>query len=141
MIEASIVTYDGAIIDYKKGQATTVEFNFERVWHFIKKHSHMISPFALNFYHVHPPALLELSELDKNCMQGFYIALGFPIFFHIVVFDNDDLFDVFHTLKAFEYSKDSKWEKQVTTPLTNDQLLFLKQLSYSEKIEEGVKSA
>jgi len=131
MVEASIVTYHNKIIDYSIGTPTSVEFNFERIWNYIKKLGSSYQPYLLNFYHVHPTGISSYSELDKNCMKGLYQALGYPIYFVIVTFTSRELFDIQAQYNAFEcIGVDEVKQAWFPEYLTEDQLLFLKYLSY-----------
>jgi len=134
MIESSIVTYQNQIIDYSSGVPTSVEFNFERVWEFKKSLNEDFQPHLLNFYHVHPEGFNTYSELDKICMKGFFIAFGYSIYFAIITFSGNDLFDITARYSAFEYTKDGI-NKTGVEYLTKDQLLFLKFLSYGDSVE------
>ena len=130
MIESSVVVYQNQIIDYSRGTPVSVEFNFERIWEYKKSLRDSFQPYLLNFYHVHPEGITSYSELDKNCMKGFFIAFGYPIYFAIVNFLNKDLFDISAQYNAFEYIKQGVINPVGIEHLTKDQLLFLKFLSY-----------
>ena len=130
MLESSLTTYHNQIIDYSVGTPVTVEFNFERIWEFKRSLKEEFQPHLLNFYHVHPKGLITYSRLDEICMEGFFIAFGYPIYFAIITFSNSDLFDISVQYNAFEYPKKDVINKTGIECLTNDQLLLLKFLSY-----------
>jgi len=132
MVEAALVTYNHKIIDYSIGKPFSVEFNFERVWHYIKSLGNSYQPYLLNFYHVHPKGLTTYSELDKNCMKGLYQALGYLIHFVIITFESNDLFDIRAKYSAFECHGIENIKKAwIPEYLSDDQILFLKFLAYS----------
>ena len=130
MVEASLVTYRSQILDYNKGTPTSVEFNFERIWNFKKQLKGNFCPKYLEFYHVHPRGLLEMSQLDINCVQGLVVALGEPIFFNIITFDNDDLYDINISYMGYGYYKETNRERYTIPLITDDQLYLLKSLAY-----------
>lgn len=139
MIESSIVTLDGKIIDYAKGTAASVEFDFERIW-FAIKNSHSSSKW-LQFIHVHPQGILKASATDINCIQGFNAAFGtdYTYLFSIIVFANSDMFDITYTGTVYlcNYHVEGYKEVAKDIPISNDQLLFLKHLSYTKEIENA----
>lgn len=133
MIESSIVTLGGKIIDYNKGTAASVEFDFERVWCTLKKGTHINSKW-LQFIHVHPQGMPEISAKDINCIKGFNMALSkdFYYLFGIVTFFTSDLFDISHTGIAYLCNHGLQTYKEVTKELliSTNQLIFLKYLAY-----------
>ena len=139
MIESSIVTLDGKIIDYAKGTAASVEFDFERIW-FVIKNCYSGSKW-LQFIHVHPQGTLKASAKDINCIQGFNVAFGrcYDYLFGIVVFTNSDMFDITHNSTLYVCNQALVPYREVTTgvSISNDQLLFLKHLSYNKEIENA----
>jgi hypothetical protein len=133
MVESSLVMYKNDIVDYNYGTASSVEFNFERLWMLRRKEGEYFKPFMLEFYHVHPKGFCQLSDLDKNCMKGLAQAFGSDIYFSIVLFKNVSLFNTDCTQKAFYYDRKTKEIKKATLePLNDNKLLFLKYLSYGE---------
>ena len=130
MVESSITTHDGVTIDCSIGTPGEVEFNFERIWDFRRRNLKYFKPERLKFYHVHPPGMHELSQKDVNCIEGFQIALGTPIHFCIITFDDADLFNLDCTIVAFESKEDGEIVRTDIESLTHDQLLLLKHLSY-----------
>lgn len=133
MIESSIVLHKGNIIDYNIGNFSSVEFNFERVWKYYKIEN--INSTNLIFLHVHPRGLLELSELDKNCMKGFYQAFGKEIYFYIITYNDDDLFSISYNVVTYMITKNliQKIPEYQNIIINNNILLFLKYLSYGER--------
>jgi len=130
VVESSVVTYQGRIIDYSIGNAGSVEFNFERIWEFKRYMGEEFQPYLLNFYHVHPEGLNIYSELDKKCMEGFWIAFGYPIYFTVITFFSSELFDLSLTYSTYEYSGRGAINQVDVVHLSEDQILFLKHLSY-----------
>lgn len=136
MIESSIVTLNGKIIDYAKGTPASVEFDFERVWRHIKK----CPTGAIHFIHVHPQGLTKLSLKDVECILGFNMALGNygTYWFSIITFDNSDLFNIKHTCTIYQCNNQKDFYEVSENPqISNDQLLFLKHLSYGKEIENA----
>ena len=141
MVESSLVTYKGGIIDYNVGTPASVEFNFERIWIYkrhtdklarlLNKPSQKFHNIHLKFHHVHPSGFLTLSELDHNCMEGLRIALGEPIQFSIYTFDNSDPLDV-DNIKYNSYAHYHHMTEDVgeNHRLSHSQLILLKRLAY-----------
>jgi hypothetical protein len=106
MNESSLVLVDNEIIDYNIGNPSSVEFNFLKIWKCCK-HSSDLSNYireSVKFIHVHPPGFLECSSIDINCLKGFCLAFGCTIFnFSIVTFISEDIFDLTHNIKTFNY--------------------------------------
>jgi proteasome lid subunit RPN8/RPN11 len=140
VIESSIVIYKEKIIDYAKGTAASVEFDFERIWDIIKKDALKISSELLSFVHVHPPGIFEASVTDINCINGFNMAFGecTMYLFSIIRFHNSDLFDISHGSTVYVCNAVAAYRKATGyLNISNDQLLFLKYLSYSKEIENA----
>lgn len=97
--EATLVLYDGMIIDVGIGESSSVEFDFLTVWNAIKKHEFtgiysapVIYPWkkgVLHFFHTHESntPLDFYSALDVQCMKGLNIAFGFSVSFWILTLD------------------------------------------------------
>lgn len=133
MIESSIVTLNEHIIDYNKGTAVSVEFNFERIWDVVKKDILKIPSNLLHFIHVHPPGIVEASSTDINCINGFNMAFGKYVMylFSIIRFPNSDLFDISYGITTYVCNTVTTHTEYVN--VSDDQLLFLKYLSYGEE--------
>jgi hypothetical protein len=146
MVESSIVTYpmnryltEHDIIDYSVGSPGSVEFNFERIWMFKKTMGRDFNGLSLRFFHVHPSGFDMYSELDMNCMEGLHMAFNSWIYFNIVLFQSDDLWDTKHKVRAYVYHAGGFVLEQPLPPrLSPDQALFLKYLSYgnTRKVQE-----
>ena len=143
MIESALVTYKGNVISYSTGSAGSVEFDFLSIWSAIKEDKNDINPVSnIIFFHVHPEGFLDLSETDKNCVKGLFMAIGKPFYFSIINFYTSDIFDVSFKMKCFLCNKDSIKELHILPDnsslfgsmmdslFTNSQLEFLKYLSY-----------
>lgn len=145
MKESSLVTYNNRTVCFTQGNASSVEFNFLRVWEFYKDQQNKSSgfePALLHFYHVHPQGCESYSTLDINCFQGFEIAFNFQIYFSIIIFKNENyLYDVQHILKQYVCSGQTIYDLSKgfvvcdLIQLSEDQLFLLKLLSYN-----GVKT-
>ncbi len=131
MVESSIVTYNGKIIDYSVGTPVSVEFNFDRIWEF-KNRLDIFRPEFLSFFHVHPSGMLGYSITDLNCMQGFAISFGFVNNFSIITFNNPDLFCLCHEKRSFAYESNQVIQHDRVKELEENQLMFLKYLSYGQ---------
>ena len=134
MIESSIVIIGNEIVDYSKGSAAKVEFNWDNIWEGFKKSGKEEVPW---FIHVHPKGYNTFSPLDLNCMQGFYAALGETIYFTIVIFDNNDIYDLSHSQYDFMYGMDKidpnvEEVRGLLGTLVKGQLALLKSLSIGE---------
>lgn len=85
--ESSMVLYEDRIITLGTGTYSSVEFDFEKVWGFIRSFKKLASnsfePDKLHFVHSHPPFFDALSQKDIECMKGLNIAFGFPVNFWI----------------------------------------------------------
>lgn len=106
--ESSVTTYAGHLVDATLGTPGSVEFDFGRIWNFIKqrRRSGMFRWSPLEFIHVHPPGFgTQYSMTDLNCVEGFVQAFGLdandPFRFSIVTFDNNDPLD--YTVKKTFY--------------------------------------
>lgn len=131
MRESAIVTYDENIIDYSIGTAGSVEFNFDRIWAHIKKLGPVnFDKDKLEFFHVHPQGFISFSSTDENCMKGLNLALGIPIRFCVVVFENADLFNTKIDLKWAVYNRGFDHDPQYLRLPSRNELLFLKYLAY-----------
>ena len=97
--ESSIVTCLNQIIDWNIGTPSTVEFDFEKIW---KKRD--FAP-HIHFYHVHPYGMLEYSDLDRQVMKGYALALGYSSQFTIVCFDDNDIMNTKHKYRSYIYNK------------------------------------
>ena len=53
--------------------------------------------------HVHPKGVTNYTPTDLDCMQGFYCALGETVYFSIIIFDNDDIYDLSYQQYDFLY--------------------------------------
>jgi len=94
--EATLVIYDGMIIDVGVGENSSVEFDFLTIWNAIKKHEFtgvysapVIFPWKkglLHFFHTHEYPI-GFSALDVQCMKGLNIAFGFSVSFWILTLD------------------------------------------------------
>ncbi|HRZ18607.1 MAG TPA: hypothetical protein P5136_00995 [Methanofastidiosum sp.] len=135
MIEASIVTYEGKIIDIQKGEPAEVKFNFERIWQF-KSQTPDFDPIMLDFYHVHPAYLFSYSDKDINCMEGLKMAFGESIAFHIITFkDITNIFDLqcFHKCYLLLNETEIR-EKDIPYESTDKTILsILKLLAYGDE--------
>lgn len=80
MREASIVLLGDKVIDVSLGSGASVEFNFDKIWQY-REYSN-----NLKFYHVHPAGFLGYSQTDLNCMKGFRVAFGHPVYFSVITF-------------------------------------------------------
>lgn len=112
MNESAIVIYHEfddrmgrTLVDMTLGTPSSVVFDFERIWAFIKrrKKENNFDMSHLEFIHVHPRAFgAQYSSTDYNCVKGFMQAFGLmkgreednPFRFSIVAFANDDPFDL-----------------------------------------------
>jgi hypothetical protein len=143
MIESALVTYKGKVISYSTGSAGSVEFDFLAIWDTIKEDKNDINTISnIVFFHVHPEGFLDLSETDKNCVKGLFMAIGKPFLFSIITFNTSDVLDISFKMKCFICDKDSVkelhslpsnsnlFENMVDSLATNRQLEFLKYLSY-----------
>jgi len=133
MVESSMVKYKMSLIDYTVGVSSKVEFNFLRIWDIISNIPDYNSCHLL-FTHVHPPGFNEYSTVDLNCMKGFEISFGGGIYFNIIIFDNDDLFSTLHIVKSYYYRNGGIIKLDLTSCLSQSELLFLKYLSYSKNL-------
>lgn len=134
MVESSIVVYPVSavyeIVDLNVGSAGQVTFNFERLWEFSRNNPFFSSVF-LKFYHVHPQGYDRYSSLDLNCMHGLWLAFRSEIMFNIILFENDDPFDVKHRVLSYMYNEHKKPFVIEPEPILNrDKLILLKYLSY-----------
>lgn len=130
MRESAIVTYDENIIDYSIGTAGSVEFNFDRIWAHIKKLGPVnFDKDKLEFFHVHPQGFISFSDTDENCMKGLNLALGIPIRFCVIAFENADLFNLKIRMKWAIYDRYEQNLQGIRIPSRNE-LLFLKYLAY-----------
>jgi hypothetical protein len=89
MKESSLVTYKNQIIQVKRGEADFVDFDFEMVWHFIKREEDFEKG-DLHFFHLHPFATAFYSMLDEKCAKALSLACGFPVNFWILTLHGDD---------------------------------------------------
>lgn len=154
MVESSIVTYEGRLIDYQVGTLSDVEFDFLKIWKYSKRFKEF-DPLYLHFFHVHPHEVLAESLVDINCMKGLAQAFGESSPFHIVTFKNDDIknldcdvLTLFYNIKTDNYGR--IFDYKFIYP--NSNFLILKLLAYGvfplvntpisdynlkEEIEEG----
>ena len=114
------------IIDYSIGTPTEVEFNFMRIWEFMRKNWDGL----LHFYHVHPSGMPDISTKDINCMNGLRCALGIDFFFSVVTYKTDNLFDIEHNCTIYLKKKKEHTLLYGAPVLTSAQALFLKYLAY-----------
>lgn len=134
--ESALVKYDGTIISLSRGQPSQVEFDFEKVWNFKRSLGKDFYPELLAFWHVHPPGFLTYSALDVECLKGFNIAFGYPVFFGIITFDTPDFQNAWYQEVAFRYQDGEM--KQVSdytdSSLMPRDVIFLKGVSYAVEV-------
>lgn len=124
MRESSLVLYNNEIIDVQLGTGVRVEFDFDKIWEY---RSH---PEDLRFYHVHPAGFLGYSTTDFNCIKGFNMAFGYPVYFSILTFD--ELGFMKYNQLSIIY-KDGKIEETEHIQLPINYLQVLHTLSYGIK--------
>ena len=125
--ESALVLHTEDVISFSTGSPSHVEFNFEEVWKYRK------DPSLLAFYHVHPVGFDSYSSTDEDCIKGFNIAFGHPVYFSIVGFyDREYIFNIDHWQKSY-MCIGNKIIETVNKKLDYEQLLLLKILSYGEK--------
>lgn len=127
--ESAIVTHNSNIISFSVGTAGAVEFDFLKIWEYVKKSG--CDPCELAFYHVHPHSFQHYSSLDEECLAGFVLAFGGDIYFSIIIFENNDLCNLTYMQLSYQYINGMVEAKD--QPLSHDQLLFLKWLSYGDR--------
>ena len=137
--ESALIKYDSTIVSLSRGQPACVEFNFEKLWNFKRFLGSSFNPDLLSFYHVHPGNFLWYSEMDKNCLHGFNMAFGFPVFFGIICFNSDELYDYPYSEISFRLI-DGQMVKQdnfsrFDLKLSYQDIWLLKGASFSEIIE------
>lgn len=98
MTESSLVLlHDGrgdtvaepSIIDFQKGYAAHVEFDFLKIWKYMKNLPKK-SLDDLHFIHIHPTGFgVQMSGTDINCLEGFLMSYGISPLFSIIEFDKD----------------------------------------------------
>ena len=102
--EAGLVTYDGMPIQYSMGDSTTVDFDFFKLWR-LKDTIADFEASKLHYYHTHQ-SLRNYSSQDRKMIAGHSKSWGFPIFFSIILFDDDHIDNVEHEMLTFRYKDD-----------------------------------
>lgn len=137
--ESALIKYNKEIISLSRGYPAQVVFNFEKVWDFKRRLGPEFNPDLLSFYHVHPEDCLWYSQLDLNCLQGFNAAFGFPVYFGILCYQNNNLYcnrysEVSFRLINGEMVKQDNFSRYDLKLSLFDSLL-LKGSSYAEVID------
>jgi hypothetical protein len=135
MIESSLVSFEKNIIDYQIGTIGKVEFDFNKIWNFYKKNKSYFCFLSLNFFHVHPENMLIESETDINCIKGFFQAFNETIYFHIVCFKNNNIYNLdcdILTLVYRGYEIEIEKIYNYDFKKQDERILILKLLSYGD---------
>lgn len=139
--ESSLILYDHKLIDFNIGSPVSVEFDFIRLREFknkIMSTSNIFNLSKLEFVHVHPRGMLDLSLLDINCIEGLSLALGYWFYFTIIDFVSDDIFDIQYEYSSFMVHEDKKNRirtSQLYIDRNEEHLRLLKLLSYGGSYE------
>src|SRR5271157_5206688 len=128
--EAGIVVRDNNIISYATGKIFHVEFDFMHIWEYYKVVQ--CDPCELLFYHTRPEGFFSYSDLDVNCIKGLNLSFGETVYFSLITFYSNMQYDLNHEQISYQYIKGEMIEVN-NIPLSHDQLLFLKVLSYRQK--------
>jgi hypothetical protein len=136
MLESSIVIYDDILIDVNVGEEYQVNFDFLRIWKFIKDYKKYgkkeFDSNLLNFYHVHLSPAINASAMDYNCMKGLYMGLNFPIQFHIINFCFVDPMNFSYEIKSYVQDQSGVHKDKIISSryLKEEYAQLLKLLSY-----------
>lgn len=122
------------IVDVQVGNQAKVEFDFDKIWKAYQTITNTKK--GLDFYHVHPKGMLELSETDKNCMGGYRLAFDEDFIFHFTVisfFIEYEPFNYDCVLRTYTFDDNNFIIdlKDYVQPIEDYHLLMLKHLSYS----------
>jgi hypothetical protein len=95
-VESYLVIHNNKLLDIGSGSFCAVEFDFETIWANIKELKALgkYDPKTLMFIHTHHENIgTAYSDVDMICMKSLNLALGVPVKFYIVCFNNG-IFDV-----------------------------------------------
>jgi hypothetical protein len=133
MVESSLVSYQQKIVDYQIGASGSVAFDFGKIWNLYKRYKKCFCFGSLNFFHVHPENMLKESEIDINCIKGFFQAFNKNIYFHIICFKDDSIYNLncdVLTLVYRGYGIEIEKMYSYNFKYQDDRFLVLKLLSY-----------
>lgn len=136
MRESSLIVFNNEIIDYQIGDTVSVKFDFSKIWTI--KDDIIMYPSLLELYHVHPRGMLYYSELDRQVMKGFSLALGKDIFnFNIITFNEDNLHDLNyeHVHYSYDLADNKVNHEDSILKVSPNYLIPLKLMSYGDTIQ------
>lgn len=138
MRESALVLYRDELISVSRGQPSSVEFNFDDVWAYRKKHKDRFSAASLYWVHVHPSGFgTSPSTVDLLCAAGLKAAFGAVEHFGIICFSNPGFKDIQGLISWYRFAGD-RFIKTAENDLESDHNLIeeevftLKALSYGE---------
>ena len=140
--ESAIIKYGATTVSLSRGRPACVEFNWMKLFEVKLSLGKDFDPDKVSFYHVHPPGFDTYSALDVECVKGFNAALGYPVYFAIILFNDSILGSVRHTLLSYRFMDDrmktvdplSAEPPGKTGALTAWDLVSLKACSYAEEV-------
>jgi hypothetical protein len=132
--ESALIKYGRRIVSLSRGKPAQVEFNWIKLLEHKLSLGKHFNPAQVGFYHVHPPGFATYSALDVECLKGFNLALGYPAFFCIILFDDEDISSTNHRRLCYRYINDQMESTEDNCNLIPRDLTMLKACSYAEEL-------